>query len=260
MDIPLENTAYQAELGVRIRGIAQQMGKQVIEVETNIGHFLDVFAHWRIWYGALLRTAVMLLQGFRRFYIPGSYFGADLCADGTHPLLDPLWSTSRLGFVHDGCEMTRFRKTEFVSRHPITYDTLRVCWLNQPGLQNCCECEKCVRTMIHLQALDRLEQFSVFPKPLSLHRSPVSKLTTMAIRNLYQPAYYYLQDTGKHPELLAYLERLLFPPWRVRGYRRYRTWQKCTKRRVRDYARETWRGRHAAKPVSASPEATSDQP
>ena len=77
---------------------------------------LDIFAPWSIGYASLLRTVAMLLEGFGKFYIPGSHYGACLWPDGSHPVLDPMWNTSRLQFVHDACEVTRFRKCELVSR------------------------------------------------------------------------------------------------------------------------------------------------
>ena len=155
-------------------------------------------------------------------------------------LLDPLWNTHWLQFVHDGGELNRFRKVEYVSRHPIAYDTLRVCWMNRLDLQNCCECEKCVRTMIHLQALDRLDRFSVFPRPLDLTRRPVMTLGPRSTLDYYQPVYYYLKDTGKHPELLPYLEYLLIPITGGNGaIGHYRGWHKRIKRGIRDAIQDT---------------------
>src|SRR4029078_454714 len=71
---------------------------------------------------------------------------------GSHPLLDPLFGTSALRFVHDGLGASRARKarptrpTELARRH------LFVCDNPNPGdpLPNCGRCEKCLRTMTEL--------------------------------------------------------------------------------------------------------------
>jgi hypothetical protein len=248
MDIPLENTRYREDLSVRVREVGNRQGKEVIEVETNIAHFLDVFVPWQIWYGALLRTTAILLNGFTKFYVPSSYFGANLFPDGTHPILDPLWSTQRLAFAHHGCQLTRFRKTEFVSRYPIVHDYLRVCWEIQSATHNCCQCEKCIRTMIYLQAVDQLEEFSVFPKPLDLSRYPRVKLKPIALSDFYQPTYDYLKETGKHPDLLKYLERMLFPSWWERWYKHYSELRKYIRRNIRDYVRRLFGKKQTVKP------------
>ena len=235
LDIPLENTALRAEVAGRVRTMAREFGKEVIEIETNARQVLDSYVTWLLGYGAVLRTIGMLLDGVGRFYIPGSHYGGCLCPDGTHPLLDPLWSTSRLEFVHDACDVTRFRKCEYVSRHPIAYDQLRVCPLNQPGVLNCCRCEKCVRTMIYLQALDRLDKFSVFPKPLDLSLKFSSWQTPLVLHDLYAPVYFYLRDRGTHPELQAWLREMLFPPLWKRTYAHYRMLRKAVKTRVQEF-------------------------
>ena len=198
-----------------------------------------------------LRSIAMLLAGLRKCYIASSCSGAYLIPEGTHLVMDPLWSTSKVSFVHDGCEAVRFRKVEFISRYPITYDTLRVCWTHVSGEINCCQCEKCVRTMIHLQALERLDRFSAFSKPLDYSQYPVIRLKS-GIADFYHPVLYYLRDTGEQPELLAYLEHLLFPPLRKRVYRQYRKWHKLIKRGIRDRVREVFHRRKAEKPAAGS--------
>ena len=242
MDIPLDDMEYRTGVARRVQEAGRRLGKQVIEVETNITSFMDPFVSPKAGYGVILRTAAMLLDGFEKFYIPSTYSGANLAPDGTHPVLDPLWNTRRLSFVHDGCELTRFRKTEYVSRDPVTYDILRVCWMHSSGKHNCCRCEKCVRTMIALQALDRLDRFSVFPRPLDLSSYPDPGPKPLALLDFYQPMYNYLKDTGKHPQLLKYLAGMLSPPLWRRCYQQYRQWRKCFKRCLCDYARSAFRG------------------
>ena len=137
--------------------------------------------------------------------------------------------------MHDACDVTRFRKCEFVSRHPITYDQLRVCQINLPGQYNCCRCEKCFRTMIYLAALDRLDKFPVFPKPLDLTIKYTKWQPPLVLHDFYAPVYYYLLDQGTHPELQAYLRQLLFPSLWKRCYGQYRQLRKAVKTNMQEF-------------------------
>jgi hypothetical protein len=85
---------------------------------------------------------------------------------GTHPLLDPLYSSSDLRIRHDGIELSRLEKTRLIAGWDVALQNLRVC--NQyrqyrSGSLNCGRCEKCVRTMLELLALGALDKTNVFP-------------------------------------------------------------------------------------------------
>jgi hypothetical protein len=201
----------------------------------------------------------MLLDGFSRFYIPSSHYATCLWPHGIHPLLDPLWSTHSLELVHDACQVTRFRKCELVSRQPITYEHLRVCDQNPPQAYNCCQCEKCVRNMIYLQALDRLDKFSSFPLSLDLSKYYSSHLTPLDIIDFYQPVYHYLQDTGKHPELLKYLEPMLFPPPGPECSDNYRKLRKSLKHCIRNYVGSMLGRQRTVKPLASRAGATRER-
>jgi hypothetical protein len=85
---------------------------------------------------------------------------------GTHPLLDPLYSSSDLRIRHDGIELSRLEKTRLIAGWDVALQNLRVC--NQyrqyrSGRLNCGRCEKCVRTMLGLLAVGALDKTNVFP-------------------------------------------------------------------------------------------------
>ena len=47
---------------------------------------------------------------------------------------------------------------------------LRVCWKNYGRRDNCCRCEKCLRTMLMLDLLGKLGPFEAFPLRQQLFR------------------------------------------------------------------------------------------
>ncbi|WP_084398473.1 hypothetical protein [Henriciella aquimarina] len=74
---------------------------------------------------------------------------------GSHPLVDPLWSSSRLAVSHVGSAWSRQEKVERVARSTTALSYLAVCehGLAASGPPNCSHCNKCMRTMLALDAL-----------------------------------------------------------------------------------------------------------
>jgi len=87
-----------------------------------------------------------------------------LPAWGTHPLLDPCFSSSGLELRHEGFGRTRFEKTAEIADWEVARRYLLVCFEGPlpEGQLNCGKCEKCLRTMTALLALGVLGSFSVF--------------------------------------------------------------------------------------------------
>jgi hypothetical protein len=82
---------------------------------------------------------------------------------GSHPLLDAQYSSFDLNIKHDGISLSRLTKTGLLADWHIALRNIRVCGKNWPGL-NCGVCEKCVRTMLELLAVDALDKTVTFPQ------------------------------------------------------------------------------------------------
>jgi hypothetical protein len=94
----------------------------------------------------------------------GSYDVAGLFMPyGSHPLLDPCYSSSGLRIRPDGYACTRLEKVSVVAGWEVGLRNLRVCTVNVPGLLNCGDCEKCIRTMTELLVLGKLGDATSFP-------------------------------------------------------------------------------------------------
>ena len=61
-------------------------------------------------------------------------------------------------------------KLRGIAEHPLVQRHLRVCWKNYGRRDNCCRCEKCLRTMLMLDALGKLGPFEAFPLRHQLFR------------------------------------------------------------------------------------------
>lgn len=168
-DIALNNHHLKQKVTTAIRQAAEQFNLPLIEVETNLRGFSDRYTHWSLSHGAALASVALLLGSeMHKIYIPASDSYADLVPCGSHPLLDPLWSTEALQIIHDGCEANRVQKAAIIAQNDVALQTLRVCWKNPDSTYNCGRCEKCLRTMVNLYAvgvLDRCTTFAVQLEP-----------------------------------------------------------------------------------------------
>jgi hypothetical protein len=152
------------------RSAADELGKELIDVTTNLRDFTEAFARWGLAHGPGLATIALALQSqVGRMLIPSSGTYADLIPWGSHPLLDPLWSTETLEVVHDGCESSRMAKVESVASSRIALRHLRVC-NRQEAAYNCEVCEKCTRTMVSLRLAGALDRCPTFSHQLDLRR------------------------------------------------------------------------------------------
>lgn len=80
---------------------------------------------------------------------------------GSHPLIDPNYTSSDVRIHHYGAELSRLEKTRLVADWLTGLQNIKVCTRNWPG-ENCGRCEKCIRTMLALVALGRLDQTRAF--------------------------------------------------------------------------------------------------
>src|SRR5215213_4626174 len=166
-DITLANRSLRAQASRAAHEVANELGKDLIEVETNLRSFSDSLVNWDHYHGSALASIGLLFQHlFREVLIPSSATYADLYALGSHPLLDPLWSTDLTRFVHDGCEATRVDKSAYISNSETAMRLLRVCWSNPSSAYNCGRCEKCRWTMLNLHAAGALGRCRTLPKTL----------------------------------------------------------------------------------------------
>jgi hypothetical protein len=214
-----------------LRGTAQAFGKQLIEVDTNLaallddwlevdtrGHLASRMYNFELAHGAALASVAQLLpRAIGRVYVPATYTYNDLIPWGSHPLLDPLWSTEERSVVHDGCTSTRVEKARVVAQSETAMHSLRVC--SEGGVQgvpNCGRCEKCVRTMVNLRLAGAPDRCTAFAEPLDLRR--VALLKGREFKPFLRENLAAARAQGSDPALVTALERAVNPwaPGRLR--------------------------------------------
>jgi hypothetical protein len=172
-DVALTNYNRSKKMSDIIRKIGLQFGKRVIEVKTNVRSMLRRYLSWRYGHGFALAAVCHLLSPFfQKIYIAATHTFADSnrVFIGSHPLLDPLWSTETFEFIHDGCDATRIQKVAMIAKSDVVLQSLRVCFKELGDVDNCGWCEKCIRTMINLHIVGALSRCTIFAKQLDTAR------------------------------------------------------------------------------------------
>ncbi len=211
------------------RGVSQKMYEvystalaqwniKLVMVDTNLKVFKESVMNkthlWATYGGTLAACAHALGSLFGRFNLPAqaTYSHADLRPVGSHPVLDHLLGTDQLQVIHTGARISRVGKLEALADHSIARDNLRVCFRNPEfdpesgAVINCGKCEKCIRTIISLEILGRLGEFSTFPNrpPMGmLHDSQLlARIPTIFLKDIQE-----LAERQKQPEWVNILKR-----------------------------------------------------
>ncbi|HPA15945.1 MAG TPA: hypothetical protein PKV75_11850 [Desulfobacterales bacterium] len=173
----------------------------LIPIYTNIRQLDDDWGFWaREFQGAVLSSvAHVLAKRLSLAYIASSDHISDLFSIplGSHPLIDPNYTSSDLRIKHDGITLTRFAKTRLIADWDAALQTIRVCTKSEKytsGMLNCGRCEKCVRTMLALIALGALEKTRAFAE------NDINDKSVMAYAEIHADTLPY------YSELLAPLE------------------------------------------------------
>ncbi len=156
-DVPLADASLAATARAGLDALAEREGKVFWQVATNLRETPLASLPWEVGFGgALAGVAHLLSPAFARALLAASFYPGFNPPWGSHPDIDPLWSTEALEFLHDGFEHHRAEKIRALAAHPEMLPGLRVCWRSKDGKANCSRCEKCLRTMAKLLAYGAL--------------------------------------------------------------------------------------------------------
>lgn len=154
-----------------VSAMAKDTDINLIQVSTNAySHFRDLdpdFSFWRLEYMGSFLAAIAhaFAPRFTFASIASTYDYANLSSWGSHPLLDPLYSSTDLKIRHENAALSRLQKTRLVGEWHEALKHLRVC--NEKasyskGNYNCGKCGKCIKTMAAFLSLDLLDQIPTF--------------------------------------------------------------------------------------------------
>ena len=170
LDISLDDQPMRQKVSFALRQACAELGKPLLEVETNMRTILDAYTGWsRDSHGAALASvALALAPQFRKVYISATHTYDHICAHGSHPLIDPLWSTEETEIIQGGVETGRWQKLRSMLDNQTVRRYLRSCWEHPQGAYNCCHCSICLMNMSFLRLCGVSDHFPTYPQPLDL--------------------------------------------------------------------------------------------
>ena len=151
-DIRLNQPEIFARAAVKSQRMLESLGLKLVTIASNLkktgARFEDAHA-------AQIASCMMLLQGgYDSGLIASSYPYYDILFTwGSNPLTDRMLSSSAFSIIHDGTAFNRLEKTQAIAAWPEAMQDLRVCVHGAERDENCCRCEKCVRTILGFRVL-----------------------------------------------------------------------------------------------------------
>jgi len=212
LDVPVGErfaSHHERALGTA-RRIAEQLSRTLVTVETNARELYPGL-EGPLYFGSILgATCRLVAPEIGLVYVPSSQSYRWMLENSSHPLIDHLWGGGGLEVVHDAAELTRPEKLELIADDDLVRRSLRVCWHGAADARgNCCRCEKCLRTMVALEALGVRGEFKAFDRPLDL-----DAVATLRLPVRHEVAYWrenlqFAIERGADPELIGAIESCL---------------------------------------------------
>lgn len=162
-----------------VQRFCDEYNYKLIAVDSNITEVIDdLFGYmdFEFYHTYLNVAAVLLLQKlFSRYYYSAAInldgFKISLNEDPAYyeKWLLPNLSTESVTFYNSNKNWTREDKLKLISNYPPSYDWLKVC---VKGETNCCKCVKCMRTIMGLDAIGKIDLYagSFDPKIVAANR------------------------------------------------------------------------------------------
>lgn len=209
-DIPLKNhKAFDRKLKT-LSEITAEFGKGLIPVVTNLKQTRLRKMDWEMrMHGLALGAIGLLLDArFKDILISSTQDPGDTSPWGSHPLTDPLMSSSRMQFIHYGASFDRFAKIEWITKSNLALKHLHVCY-KRGSDENCGVCGKCYRTMLAFDLLGVRKKAASFPKD-NLSLEYLSSLPVWDNITLWR--YQYLKKAAlekSRPDIAAAIDTCL---------------------------------------------------
>lgn len=168
-DIKLDDIEGWNNVECHVKKTAEDFGLEYTRIKSNFrGVINEKIANQKVkksgdgwWHGfscgmgLICHAAIIAYKyGLKSVYIASSFpaylKGQYTC--GSDPIIDNHIDYAGCSTVHDGYEMNRQQKVQYILERSKYYGIkphLRVCWESRGG-KNCCHCEKCYRTILEI--------------------------------------------------------------------------------------------------------------
>src|SRR5262249_25915931 len=162
-----------------VRESAKVTGLELAVCASNLREHTEEFVGWNPVHGAFLSGLANALRPSRALVGSGYAFG-ELTASGSHQQLDHRFSSEVTRIEVHG-EATRVDKAARVAEWPDAIERIRV-GLDGNFMGNCCDCSKCLHTMIELRMAGVDPRRAGFARPLTPARAASVQLRDDGLR------------------------------------------------------------------------------
>jgi hypothetical protein len=201
-----------------IATIAEASGVTFVPVYTNIVQLgpEDSNEYWKkFWLNEYMSASFAAIahafsKRWHSFAVNSSHDIPNLIPHGSNPLLTSCYSSWGLQIKEEGIDFSRVEKVKLITNWDVALDNLRVCnksHLYEEGVFNCGKCEKCVRTMLAMEAAGGVSRSRAFPVD-NVTVELVEKAVVLAGNTLplYMELLAPLKKAGR-PDLAGAVER-----------------------------------------------------
>ena len=155
----------------KLKPFADEAGLDFIQVNSDV-HKFHPWGHLEVATFATVSAVMFLQRGIRRYYVASSghtyqqlwHFlgghGRPDAIERMNMLLLPWLSTESLDLVDDGTLYDRSQKTALIADYAPAARYLNVCYGHDTLNTNCSVCLKCVKTLLTLELLGKLDAFA----------------------------------------------------------------------------------------------------
>ena len=151
--------------------VAGELGLPLVPVDTNLYHFWRIEYEETLFFLSMYACVLALQNAVRRYYMGSgcSYAQIKACGVkyGVYDLVSycesffvPLIQTERVELIVDGCQYSRAEKIANIADWDIARKYLNVCRVYRDDNINCGTCGKCLRTLLVLEILGKLDAFA----------------------------------------------------------------------------------------------------
>ncbi|MFL5873300.1 MAG: hypothetical protein ACJ75T_07495 [Solirubrobacterales bacterium] len=199
------------EVEARLREAAEELGKPLYVIETNLRDLSDPLIRWECFFACpLVAVAHFYSELFDRVLIAGDTDHETAPLIGTALQVDHLWSSEGLEIVDWGGRFSREQRVGLIAEHPVVRRTLRTCWENPGGAYNCGHCRKCLLTMISLELHGARQGFETFPPEMDLgilRDSELNQTISLALWEDLLDAIREQERADLEPAIEAFVEK-----------------------------------------------------
>jgi hypothetical protein len=181
------------------RDAAAVAGLELAACATNMRAHSEPIMDWDAIHGAVLAGLGHVLRASRVLTSSNYAFG-ELIPTGSHHVLDHRYS-SEVTRIEVSGEATRIEKVARLATWPEAVERIRVC-LDGNCIVNCCDCSKCVHTMVELHLAGVDPRTASFDRPLTPARAASVRMRPSGLP-IYKDVLARLRARPQDAELAA---------------------------------------------------------